>query len=70
MVELTFVVGPEVANILEFTAGFRANLLLLMMKPELGAVKVGSLTKKFDVIVDPYFLAERRPRWTPWYLFP
>ena len=50
------VCGPEVANILEFTAGFRASVTHDDDKGSIGAVKVGSLTKKFDVIVDPYFL--------------
>ena len=49
------VVSPEVANILEFTAGFRANVTADADKGEIGAVKVGSLSRKFDVIVDPYF---------------
>jgi hypothetical protein len=46
---------PEVANILEFTAGFRANVTADADKGDIGAVKVGSLNRKFDVIVDPYF---------------
>ena len=50
------VCGPEVANILEFTAGFRASVTADDEKGSIGAVKVGSLSKKFDVIVDPYFL--------------
>ena len=50
------VCGPEVANILEFTAGFRANVTADADKGEIGAVKVGSLNRKMDVIVDPYFL--------------
>jgi len=50
------VVSPEVANILEFTAGFRASVTADEDKGSVGAVKVGSLSKKFDVIVDPYFL--------------
>ena len=49
------VVSPEVANILEFTAGFRANVTADADKGEIGAVKTGSLSRKFDVIVDPYF---------------
>jgi hypothetical protein len=49
------VVGPEVANILEFTAGFRANVTADSDRGDAGAVKVGSLSKKFDIIVDPYF---------------
>jgi hypothetical protein len=50
------VVGPEVANILEFTAGYRANVTADAETGTVGAVNVGSLSKKFDVIVDPYFL--------------
>ena len=50
------VCGPEVANILEFTAGFRASVTADDETGSVGAVKVGSLSKKFDVIVDPYFL--------------
>ena len=49
------VVSPEVANILEFTAGFRANVTADADKGDIGAVKVGSLNRKFDVVVDPYF---------------
>ena len=49
------VLGPEVANILEFTAGFRANVTADSDRGDAGAVKVGSLSKKFDLIVDPYF---------------
>jgi len=49
------VVGPEVANILEFTAGFRASVTADDETGSIGAVKVGSLSKKFDVLVDPYF---------------
>ena len=50
------VCGPEVANILEFTAGFRASVTHDVEKGSIGALKTGSLSKKFDVIVDPYFL--------------
>ena len=49
------VCSPEVANILEFTAGFRANVTADNERGQIGAVKIGSLTKKFDVFVDPYF---------------
>jgi len=49
------VCGPEVANILEFTAGFRANVTADADKGDIGAVKSGSLNRKFDVVVDPYF---------------
>ena len=50
------VCGPEVANILEFTAGFRAAVTHDDEKGSIGALRTGSLSKKFDVIVDPYFL--------------
>jgi hypothetical protein len=50
------VVSPEMANILEFTAGFRASVTHDDDRGTIGAVKVGSLSKKFDVFVDPYFL--------------
>jgi hypothetical protein len=49
------VCGPEVANVLEFTAGFRASVTADDEVGSIGAVKTGSLSKKFDVIVDPYF---------------
>jgi hypothetical protein len=50
------VCGPEVANILEFTAGFRANVTADSDRGDAGAVKVGSLSKKLDIMVDPYFM--------------
>ena len=49
------VCSPEVANILEFTSGFRANVTADADKGTIGAQKAGSLSRKFDVIVDPYF---------------
>ena len=49
------VCSPEVANILEFTSGFRANVTADADRGDIGAVKVGALSRKFDVIVDPYF---------------
>jgi hypothetical protein len=49
------VCSPEVANILEFTAGFRANVAVDSNKGTAGAMNVGSLSKKFDIYVDPYF---------------
>ena len=49
------VVSPEVANILEFTSGFRASVTHDADRGSIGAVNVGSLSKKFDVYVDPYF---------------
>jgi len=53
------VCSPEVANLLEFTAGFRATVNHEELKGgAIGAVKVGALSKKFDVYVDPYFPRE------------
>ena len=49
------VVSPEVANILEFTAGFRASVTADDDRGTVGAVKVGALSRKWDVYVDPYF---------------
>ena len=43
------VCSPEVANILEFTAGFRATVTLMLTRT-VGAVNVGSLSKKLDVM--------------------
>ena len=50
------VCSPEVANILEFTSGFRASVTADQDRGTIGALKSGSLSKKFDVYVDPYFL--------------
>ena len=50
------VCSPEVAAILEFTAGFRANVTVDGESGTVGAVKTGNLSKKWDVYVDPYFL--------------
>ena len=49
------VVSPEVANILEFTSGFRASVTADDDRGTVGTVKVGSMSKKWDVYVDPYF---------------
>ena len=49
------VTSPEVANILEFTSGFRASITADADKGSVGAVNVGSISKKWDVYVDPYF---------------
>jgi len=49
------VTSPEVANVLEFTSGFRANVTADSDKGTVGAVKTGNLSKKWDVYVDPYF---------------
>ena len=48
------VTSPEVASILEFTAGFRASVTV-DGNGSAGATKVGNLSKKYDVYVDPYF---------------
>jgi len=50
------VCSPEVANVLEFTSGFRASVTNDAEKGTVGAVKVGDLNKKWDIIVHPYFL--------------
>ena len=49
------VCGPEVANILEFTAGFKARVTHDDDRGQAGTVNVGSISKKWDVYVDPYF---------------
>jgi hypothetical protein len=49
------VCGPEVANIMEFTSGFRATVTADDAKGTIGAVKAGALNNKWDVYVDPYF---------------
>ena len=49
------VCSPEVANLLEFTAGFRGSVTHDDDRGDIGAVRVGNLSKKFDVYVDPYF---------------
>lgn len=50
------VVSPEVANILEFTAGFRASVTHDDEKGEIGVQRVGSISRKFEVYVDATFL--------------
>ncbi len=50
------VCGPEVANILEFTSGFRAKVTADDEKGEMGVVNVGSISKKFDIYVAADFL--------------
>ena len=49
------VCSPEVASILEFTSGFRASVTVDVDKGSAGAVKVGNVSKKWDIYVDPYF---------------
>ena len=50
------VCSPEVANVLEFTSGYKASVTADADRGTIGAVKVGSLSQKFEVFVDPYFL--------------
>jgi len=50
------VCSPEAANLLEFTAGFRASVTADAEVGQAGAVKIGAISKKWDVYVDPYFL--------------
>ncbi len=49
------VTSPEVANILEMTAGFRASVTHDDNKGTAGAVNLGSVSKKWDIWVDPRF---------------
>ena len=49
------VCGPEVSNILEFTSGFKARVTHDDDRGQAGAVNTGSISKKWDVFVDPYF---------------
>ena len=49
------VCGPEAANILEFTNGFRASTTGDENRGDAGTVKTGTISKKWDVYVDPYF---------------
>lgn len=52
----TFLVcGPEIANVLEFTSGFRADVTHDDTKGTAGTFKSGSISKKWDLFVDPYF---------------
>lgn len=50
------VTSPEVASILEMTNGFRAEVSVDQDKGSAGVLKVGSLQRKWDVYVDPYFV--------------
>ena len=49
------VTSPEVAGLLEFTSGFRASVGVDDEKGSWGVKQVGSLSRKMDVMVDPYF---------------
>ncbi len=49
------VTSPEVANILEFTSGFRASVSVDDKDGSWGVHNVGSISRKMDIHVDPYF---------------
>jgi len=49
------VCSPEVANILEFTSGFRASVAVDDENGSWGVQNVGSISRKMDIHVDPYF---------------
>ena len=49
------VLGPELANVLEFTQGFASNVAVGKEKGSAGALSAGSINSKFDVYVDPNF---------------
>lgn len=49
------VCSPEVANVLEFTSGFRARVTHDVDKGQAGTVNVGSMNNKFEIYVNPYF---------------
>lgn len=49
------VCGPEVVAILEFTRGYTGNVTVGDDKGTTGVETVGSINKKLDVNVDPYF---------------
>ncbi len=49
------VTSPEVANVMEFTSGYRADTTADENKGTAGTVKVGQISKKWDIYVDPYF---------------
>lgn len=49
------VCSPEVASILEMTAGFRAAVTVGEDKGSIGAQNKGTISNKWDLYVDPYF---------------
>ena len=49
------VCSPEVANILEFTSGFRASVAADESPGAWGVQNAGSISRKMDIHVDPYF---------------
>tara|TARA_R110000796_G_scaffold64552_1_gene149584 strand:- start:2019 stop:3791 length:1773 start_codon:yes stop_codon:yes gene_type:complete len=50
------VCSPEIASLLEFTAGFKASVTPDEDQGSWGAMAVGSLSRKMDIYVDPYFI--------------
>jgi len=50
------VCSPEVANLLEFTSGFRAAAAADEESGSWGVKQVGSISRKMDIYVDPYFM--------------
>lgn len=50
------VCGPELAAVLEFTAGFKASIAAPeQTNATAGSIKTGTISKKWDIFVDPYF---------------
>ena len=49
------VTSPEIANVLAVTAGFRANVTADDNKGTAGTQQVGTISKRYEVYVDPYF---------------
>ena len=49
------VTSPEIASILEMTSGFRATVTVDDNKGTAGTHNVGSINKRFEVYIDPYF---------------
>ena len=50
------VCSPEVAALLEFTSGFRATAAVDEDRGSWGVKQVGSISRKMEIYVDPYFL--------------
>ena len=50
------VCSPEIAALLEFTSGFRAQTTADEDRGTWGAERVGNLNRKMDIYVDPYFV--------------
>jgi hypothetical protein len=50
------VCSPEIAALLEFTSGFRAQTTADEDRGSWGADRVGNLNRKMDIYVDPYFI--------------